>query len=64
MQKRSFLSYALLIAVSLVSFSGCGESGPTSITDGADQSAIEAYKQNEKELEMETINELDGEDVP
>ncbi|TWU15496.1 hypothetical protein Poly21_26930 [Allorhodopirellula heiligendammensis] len=47
----------LLICMTLLSSTalpGCGGSGPTSVTEGVNQSDIDAYKQMEKELNAET----------
>ncbi|WP_182869039.1 hypothetical protein [Stieleria mannarensis] len=57
----------LLIVVAAVSFSfslgGCSESKPTSVTEDADQAAIDAYKEMEKQIELETMGEMEEDDL-
>ncbi len=50
------LPTALFVVATLV---GCADTKPKSITDELDQSAIDAYKETEKQIELEAMNDMD-----
>lgn len=51
-----------LIAVTLifgVSIGGCSDSKPASVTEDLDQSAIDAYKEQERQIEEEAMKDME-----
>lgn len=59
MMNRSASLLTALTIVFIVSLTGCSDSQPKSITEGVDQSAIEAYKEKEKQIELEAMNDME-----
>jgi len=50
----------LFVALMLVAaIGGCSDKGTTSVTDDMDQSAIEAYKENERKIEQEAMGDME-----
>ncbi|WP_147867572.1 hypothetical protein [Stieleria maiorica] len=63
MNTRSLLlCVAATVSLSLT-LGGCAESKPTSVTQDADQAAIDAYKEMEKQIESETMSEMAEDDL-
>lgn len=60
MKKRSVFIPATLTVLFLVSpLCGCSDNEPTSVTDGVEQSEIDAYKANEAAIAAEMEVELE-----
>ncbi|QDV45707.1 hypothetical protein Enr13x_55860 [Stieleria neptunia] len=63
MKIRSLLFLVAATVCGAVSFSGCSGNQPTSVTEDADQAAIDAYKEMEAKLEAETMGQMEGDDL-
>lgn len=52
----------LLLSATLIvvaTFSGCADPQPASMADDLDQAAIDAYKDAEKQIELDAMNDMD-----
>lgn len=56
--------FSILLVVAFVSspllLSGCSDPKPTSVTEDADQAAIDAYKEMEAKIQSETETEMEA----
>ncbi len=63
MKIRSLLFLVAATFCGAVSLSGCSSQKPASVTEDADQAAIDAYKELEAKLEQETMGQMEGDDL-
>ena len=61
MNRSVSLLFAVVVAFT-ISIGGCSDSGPKSVTEGVEQSAIDAYKANEAKIEAEAAADMELED--
>ncbi len=59
MMKHISLFLVALAVFSTLSVTGCSESQPTSVTENADQSEIEAWKEKEKQINAEAEGDME-----
>ncbi len=58
-KKRRFSPLPAIALVFAVSIIGCSSSEPSSVTDGIEQSEIEAYKEQERQIELDAMNDME-----
>ncbi|MCO8123465.1 hypothetical protein NHH03_17090 [Stieleria sp. TO1_6] len=59
MKKRNLSPWHVIALTLAVSIGGCSDSKPASVTEGLDQSAIDAYKEKEKQIEMDAMKDME-----
>ena len=63
MKNLPLILLMLISSVTMTSFTGCGDSETTSMTEGIELSEIEAYEKAQKEMEAEAMGEMDETDA-
>lgn len=64
MNKIPLILMILVSSFTMTALTGCSDSEPAAMTDGIELSEIEAYEKAQREMESESMGEMDETEKP